>query len=95
MNKAEFERDGLKTELEDALDCCPVAIRVREGGGPENLAASVAVSLAKFYHADEEVSKLRPVLEWALRCYSMFYPPGSEASSELLQAMRGVLGGVK
>jgi hypothetical protein len=58
--KAEGELADLRTELEAALDYCPVAIRVREGGGPENLAASVAVSLAKFYHADEATAPKRP-----------------------------------
>lgn len=41
-----LERRKLVGELEAALDACPKAIRVREGGGPENLAASVAVTLA-------------------------------------------------
>lgn len=35
-------------EVKEALDATPGAIRVREGGGPENLGASVALTLSKF-----------------------------------------------
>lgn len=41
------EGEKLKTEIEYFLDNCPEAVRVREGGGMEDIAASFAVTMAK------------------------------------------------
>lgn len=43
---AEDALQKLNKELEAALDYTPGAVRVREGNGPENLAASIAVTLS-------------------------------------------------
>ncbi len=51
---------ALKKEATAALDYCDAAIRVREGGGPENLAKSIAVTLAKL---DRENRDLREQLK--------------------------------
>jgi hypothetical protein len=47
--------DTLERELIAAMDACPGAVRVCEGGGPENLAASVAVNLARLKRADDRI----------------------------------------
>ena len=41
------ERDALAAEANFIIESIPGYVRVREGGGPENLAASLALSVAK------------------------------------------------
>lgn len=47
--------EELEEGIEAALKACPYAIRVREGGGPENLAASLAVTFSKMQHRIAEL----------------------------------------
>lgn len=47
QRKIGYMRDQLR-QIEATLDATPGAIRVREGRAHEDLAASVAVTLAKF-----------------------------------------------
>jgi len=55
---SEIER--LRREVKAVIDSIPGAVRVREGGGSEDLAASLAVSVAKIR---DEVACLRDDLE--------------------------------
>ncbi len=43
---APAQLEQLNKEIVCVLDLCPGAVRVREGGGPENIAASLAVTVA-------------------------------------------------
>lgn len=49
----------LEEEIKAALDSYPKAIRVREGGGPENLAASLTVTFAR---VKDKATKARAAL---------------------------------
>lgn len=52
--KPEAERlDELEREVRAVLETIPGAVRVCEGGGPENLAASLAVSVSKLVQAQD------------------------------------------
>lgn len=53
LTAAQEELAALKRELESALNF-PKAIRVREGGGHENLAASVAVTFSALQSASQK-----------------------------------------
>jgi hypothetical protein len=54
------ERDACNLEISAALNCfADLAVRVREGGGPENLCASLAVSVLKVMR---EVMRLKQEL---------------------------------
>lgn len=46
-DKAQASADYLAKGITEVLEALPGAVRVREGGGPEDLAASLAVSVAK------------------------------------------------
>ena len=55
LEAAERERDQAQTEAAAILDLIPGAVRVREGGEPENLWASLAVSVAALVALVKEV----------------------------------------
>ena len=59
------DRSRLLTEIAAVLDCMPSAcvVRVREGGGPENLAASLAVSVGKLARQAEFAEHARQTFE--------------------------------
>lgn len=58
------ELASLKRELETALDLLPGAVRVREGGGLENLGASVAVNLARAKELDSLRTEARLAISY-------------------------------
>lgn len=51
------EADQLRKEIIACLDMCPKAVRVHEDGGPENIAASLAVTMAKLVSESERLTK--------------------------------------
>jgi phage terminase large subunit GpA-like protein len=56
----ERELKALKQELEAILDRVPEAVRVREGGGQENLAASLAMTVFKLRDELRNLKGVRP-----------------------------------